>query len=213
MSETNARSDDRVRDLDRLRTSLRLAPGSRLLDAGCGTGQFSIAFAEIGCQVTGIDIAPAMIERARAHGRERAVDIEWRVGTLDRIEDPDGRYDAVHARNVLQFVEDVPQTLTEFRRVLKPGGRLFASVPGALSPIYRNSWQRFVNPGGANANFMVPWELSALLTDQDWTIVEGWGEYGHASPELPSSITATMAAGLPLPLQQAAATIWSFIAE
>lgn len=213
MSEENARSDDRLADLERLGRSLRLGPGARVLDAGCGTGQFALAFATLGCRVTGIDISPPMIDRARVHGGEVGLDVDWRVGTIDHVDDGHDTYDAVHARNVLQFVEDVPGALREFRRLLRPSGRLFASVPGDLSPIYRNSWKRFLTPELANANFMTPGELSAILQALDWAIVDGWGEYGQAHPGSPALLTPEKTADLPMALQQAAATTWGFVAE
>jgi 2-polyprenyl-3-methyl-5-hydroxy-6-metoxy-1,4-benzoquinol methylase len=212
MSEANARTEDRKIDLDRVVAGLGLEPGSQLLDAGCGTGQFALAFAMRGCRVTGIDIAPAMIDRARRHARADNVDIEWRVGSIEQLVET-RRYDAIHARVVLQFVENVPETLKRFRRALKPNGRLFVSVPGALSPIYQNSWKRFFTPQGVNANFMAPWELRETLQALDWEILESWGEFGLSRPEGEENATPVHIASLPEPLQQAAATTWGFIAE
>ena len=212
MAEASAAGEDRRADLRRVAEVIKLRPGARVLDAGCGTGQFAIAFAAMGCRVTGVDLAPAMIARARRHAAESGVEVDWREGDVTRVADPDAAYDAVHARVSLQFVADLAAALGELRRVLKPGGRLYASVPGALSPIYGRSWRRFLEPDIA-ANYVTPWELEALLTELGWTIIDGWGWHGPILGGETNPLSAAAVAGLDRRLQQAAATTWATIAE
>lgn len=213
VSEANAAAPDRAADLARTAAALRLRPGSRLLDAGCGTGQYAIAFAQLGYRVTAIDLSPEMIARAGRHAEDKGVDVEWRVGEITRVGDPVAVYDAIHARVVLQFVPDLPATLREFRRILKPGGRLYASVPGALSPIYNRSWRRFVEPENLGATYLLPWELEAVLRALGWTILDGWGHTGRAANGDENPVDDEMFRQFPLRLQQAAATTWAVIAE
>lgn len=212
MSEANALSPDRTADIARLAVDLDLHHGSRLFDAGCGTGQWAIAFAQLGCRVIAQDVAPAMVDRARVHARDRGVDIVFREGDATTLPDAPATFDAIHARVMLHFVRDVPAALREFRRVLKPGGRLWASVPGALSPIYSRSWWRFVEPENVGTSFMVPWELEALLRDGGWTIIEQWGEYGD-SMNTARNMLKDAVRDAPIALQQAAATTWGFVAQ
>jgi len=82
MSEENAAAPDRSVDLDRTSAALKLTGGSRLLDAGCGSGQYAIAFADRGYNVTAVDLSPEMIARARGHAEEHGVKVEWRVGDV-----------------------------------------------------------------------------------------------------------------------------------
>ncbi len=213
ISEVNAVAPDRGADLDRTWTALGLRPGARLLDAGCGSGQFALAFAARGARVAAVDLSPAMIERARAHAAARGLAVDWRLGDLSRLVDPLAVYDAIHARVSLQFVPDVPAALREFRRILRPGGRLFASVPGALSPIYRNSWRRHLQPAPPAANFLLPWELEALLTALGWTLRDGWGDYGADLSGQSNPISTETAAPLDRGLRQAAATTWAVVAS
>src|SRR5689334_15643267 len=81
-AEANAAAPDREADLRRVWDAMGLGSGSRLLDAGCGCGQFAIAFAQRGARVTGVDLSPAMIARARAHAAAREIAVEWRIGDV-----------------------------------------------------------------------------------------------------------------------------------
>jgi 2-polyprenyl-3-methyl-5-hydroxy-6-metoxy-1,4-benzoquinol methylase len=210
-AESHALSADRTADIARLAVSLDLHHGSTLLDAGCGGGQFSIAFAHLGCRVTGIDISSAMIDRARMHARDRGVDIDFRVGDIATLADPANTFDAVHARVVLQFVRDPNTALRHLRRVLKPVGRMFVSVPGSLSPIYFRSWRRFTAPQATGNTFLVPWELEELLRQNGFTIIEQWGEFGRSLSGDQNELELAVR-NAPVRLQQAAATTWGFIA-
>jgi 2-polyprenyl-3-methyl-5-hydroxy-6-metoxy-1,4-benzoquinol methylase len=211
MSEANAVAPDRATELDRVINALAVSSGDKLLDAGCGTGQYALAFAERGFRVTAIDLAPDMVARARAHSAERNLHLTFRVESVDAISDPLAVYDAIHARVVLQFVPNIPATLAELRRVLKPGGRMRVSVPGALSPIYNRSWRRHIEPEAMGANFVVPWELEEILISLGWSVLDQWGELGESLFGETNAITPEEFARLPQRLQQAAATTWTFI--
>ena len=213
MSEANTLAPDRPADIARTAAALTISTGTSLLDAGCGSGQYALAFAQLGCRVTAIDLSPAMIQRARDHAAERNLDVEWRIGDLSRLPDPDSAFDAVHARVSLQFVPDLAATLAEFRRVLRPGGRLYTSVPGSLSPIYGRSWRRFIEPDRHAVSYVTPWELEALLEHLGWKILDGWGSFGPNLAGDPAFGSADAVAALPHRLQQAAATVWALIAE
>jgi len=105
--------------------------GKRILDLACGPGTLSYRLARDVSpegEVVGIDLAPGMIELAR---REALTGLPLRFELMD-MEDlrfPDGYFDAAACGHGLQFVPDLHRALTEARRVIKPGGRLGASVP------------------------------------------------------------------------------------
>jgi len=209
----DAASPDRAVELERTIAALGLRPGGRVLDAGCGTGQWAVALAERGVRVTGIDLSSEMIRRAEAHAAERGAAVEWRVGDVSRLPEPFAVYHAIHARVVLQFVPDVAATLREFRRVLRPGGRLLASVPGALSPIYRGSWRRHLGDPPPEVNWLVPWELERLLEAEGWRVVDGWGDWGRDLTGEPNPFDPGPLAGLDRRLLQASATTWCVVAR
>jgi len=152
-----------------------------------------------------------MIRRARDHAREHGVDIEWRTGDVTHLADPLAVFDAILARVVLQFVPDVPRALHELRRVLKPGGRLLASVPGALSPIYRASWMRHLPGGDPGNNYLLPWELEYLMIEYGWRVIDGWGEWGDDLSGMRNDARSSPPQA-ELRLQQATATTWTILA-
>ncbi|MGW8783219.1 methyltransferase domain-containing protein [Streptomyces sp. NPDC055796] len=100
--------------------------GRRILDAGCGSGPLSAALRDRGAVVTGIDASAAMVALAR---RRLGGDAALHVAALgDRLPFDDGAFDDVVASLVLHYLEDWGPALAELRRVLRPGGRLIASV-------------------------------------------------------------------------------------
>ncbi|GAA4090582.1 class I SAM-dependent methyltransferase [Nonomuraea soli] len=100
--------------------------GHRILDAGCGSGALAAELRERGATVTGIDASAGMLAVAR---RRLGDDVELKVADLrDPLPFPDGAFDDVMASLVLHYLEDWGPTLAELRRILKPGGRLIASV-------------------------------------------------------------------------------------
>ncbi|MGW8886438.1 class I SAM-dependent methyltransferase [Streptomyces sp. NPDC055749] len=100
--------------------------GRRILDAGCGSGPLSAELRDRGAVVTGIDASAGMLALAR---RRLGDDAALHVADLnDPLPFADGAFDDVVASLVLHYLEDWGPTLAEVRRVLRPGGRLIASV-------------------------------------------------------------------------------------
>ncbi|MFK0292489.1 class I SAM-dependent methyltransferase [Streptomyces sp. NPDC090442] len=100
--------------------------GRRILDAGCGSGPLSAALRDRGAVVTGIDASAGMLTLARRRLGDDA-DLH-QVDLRDRLPFGDGAFDDVVSSLVLHYLEDWGPTLAELRRVLRPGGRLIASV-------------------------------------------------------------------------------------
>jgi ubiquinone/menaquinone biosynthesis C-methylase UbiE len=99
----------------------------RILDVGCGPGQFTILVAERvpGAEVWGVDVAPTMIELAREHARRSAVTdrLHFAVADVARLPFPDGLFDAVLSSGSIKHWPDQEVALREIHRVLAPGGR------------------------------------------------------------------------------------------
>jgi ubiquinone/menaquinone biosynthesis C-methylase UbiE len=99
-------------------------PPQRVLDVGCGTGFLAFRFAELGHNVSGIDLAPQMIDRARSKADQAGPDVDFRVGNAATLDFPDEHFDWVVARHVIWNLPEPAQGVAEWLRVLRPGGRL-----------------------------------------------------------------------------------------
>ncbi len=107
------------------RLLLRVLPPApaRILDLGCGTGSLSVLLAQMGHTVTGVDLAPRMIEQARAKALTSGVDVELYVG--DAASPPVGNaFDVVLTRHVLWALPDPEGAITRWLDVLTADGRL-----------------------------------------------------------------------------------------
>lgn len=192
--------------------------GSQVFDAGCGTGQWSVALALAGYQVRGIDISPGMVAAARDRAIAHALgedSASFQVGGLDALEYPDASFDAIVCRLVLDFVPGPGLALAEFRRILRRGGRLALWVLGAASPVKRDDWRRFL-PGATGPtvrNQLLPWEAEALLDALGWEIVSQAPEFERSASGKGNRYSAEMAEQLSdRVLQQTIATSWRFVA-
>jgi SAM-dependent methyltransferase len=97
-------------------------PADRLLDVGCGTGWLARHFEHY----TGVDASPAAVEQAARQGRNvRLADVD------EPLPFPDASFDGVVLKDLLEHVADPVAVVAEARRVLRPGGRVFASSPDA----------------------------------------------------------------------------------
>jgi demethylmenaquinone methyltransferase/2-methoxy-6-polyprenyl-1,4-benzoquinol methylase len=104
----------------RLAARAVVAPGDKVLDACCGTGDLALAAKAEGADVTGLDFSQRMLERAR----QKSAEVEWVRGDLLRLPFEDETFDAATVGFGVRNVEDLDLALGELRRVLKPSGRL-----------------------------------------------------------------------------------------
>jgi phosphatidylethanolamine/phosphatidyl-N-methylethanolamine N-methyltransferase len=129
--------------------NLGIPPGAKVLEVGAGTGTSFPAY-PAHCEITGVDLAPDMLARARQKIEEN----HWshltvmEMNALD-LEFPDNTFDYVMAFHVVTVVPDPVRMIAEAKRVCKPGGRivivnhftsevpLLGSLTQALDPITR----------------------------------------------------------------------------
>ena len=106
----------------------QLQPGERVVDVGSGAGIDSLIAAKMvgpDGHVIGVDLTPAMLERARKSASEAGLDnVEFREGLAESMPVPDGWADVVISNGVLNLLPDKLAALQEMARVLKPAGRL-----------------------------------------------------------------------------------------
>jgi arsenite methyltransferase len=105
-----------------------LKQGEAVLDIGCGAGMDSLIAAQMvgsGGSVTGIDMTPQMVAKARASVAEMGMtNVEVVEGSAEHLPFPDGSFDAVISNGVIDLIPDKDAVFSEIVRVLRPGGRI-----------------------------------------------------------------------------------------
>jgi ubiquinone/menaquinone biosynthesis C-methylase UbiE len=152
------RAHDRAQKRDAARLLGAPAGGRRLLDVGCGTGHWSAFFARRGYRVTGIDVAPAMIEAARA----AVPNGSFRVADACELPFARASFDVVAAMATLEFLADPAAAAREMARCARPGGTLLVGTLNRLAPLNRRRVAAGKQPY-ASARLLAPKELKDLL--------------------------------------------------
>jgi SAM-dependent methyltransferase len=109
---------------DRLITSLGPGAGERWLDVATGTGAVAFRAARVGARVTGLDLAPPLIETARRLSCEQGLSIDFDVGDAVALPYADASFDVVSSAHGVVFAPDHAAVARELARVCRPGGRL-----------------------------------------------------------------------------------------
>jgi len=109
---------------DQLVERLVPAPGERWLDLATGTGDVALRAAAAGAQVTAIDLAPPMVEKARRAAEEAGLDIRFDVGDVEYLPYEDACFDVLVSSFGLIFAPDHANVASELARVSCSGARL-----------------------------------------------------------------------------------------
>lgn len=117
---------------------LELAPGHRVLDLGCGTGEDVISLsARVGAagRAVGVDADPWMIEEAHRRAPERRPHAEFRVANGERLPFDDAYFDGCRLERLLVHAAEPGRIVAELARVTRPGGRVVLAEPDMLTLI------------------------------------------------------------------------------
>jgi SAM-dependent methyltransferase len=128
-------------ELDRL----PVRAGARVLDAGCGSGRTLEELRRYG-EVFGIELDPGAAQKAQERGCG-----EVRIGRLEELPWEDGTFDLITCLDVIEHTPDDRVTLSELRRVCKPGGFLLATVPAyqalwSMHDVANHHYRRYSRP-------------------------------------------------------------------
>lgn len=106
---------------------VREVRGKRVLDAGAGTGRFSQILSQWGARLVSLDLGPQLMAQVRSKADTRTV-----CGSVLALPFSDSSFDLVLSTEVIEHTTDPRQAVSEFARVLSPGGTLILTVPNRL---------------------------------------------------------------------------------
>jgi ubiquinone/menaquinone biosynthesis C-methylase UbiE len=157
--------------LMKLRKALGAEPGhyERALEVGAGTGYFSINLLKAGVvgSVTATDISPGMLERLATTASMLGLEAETVPADAEQLPFEDGSFDLVLGHAVLHHLPSLDRALSEFHRVLRPGGMLafmgepsrngdrLAAVPKRIGRLMAPAWRTLLGASGSR-NGSVP---------------------------------------------------------
>ncbi len=160
--------------------SLGIEPGARVLEIGVGTG-LALGAYPAHCRLTGIDLAPDMLERAQ----ERVQRHGWRHITLQQgdalnLAFPDDSFDYVMAFHVVSVVPDARRMMDEVRRVCRPGGLItiinhFRSAHPAVARV-----QRRLDPFTRRLGWTTQLRLPDILDRETLHVERQWKTSPHS---------------------------------
>ncbi len=148
---------------------------SSILDVGCGDGRLSVALARHARYVTGIDLAPAMIARAKARGQQAALqNLTFHVADLNQLDFAPAQFDLIVCSFVLHHT-DQRVSIPRLIQLLRPGGSLYLQEP--LCPIgagwarglwFRGQGMRQIPAITRQHGFSVAWRVARFLQSRAW---------------------------------------------
>ena len=155
--------------------SLKPLAGKTALDVGCGAGLLAEPLARLGAHVTAIDAAPSLIAAAKLHAHGQALDIDYRVATVEEL---GGQFDLVTSMEVIEHVADPSAFVRALVARLASGGLMVLSTPNktALSRLLMVGVAEAVGavPKGTHDfdRFVAPDKLKAMLADSGLKCVD-----------------------------------------
>ncbi len=175
----------------------------RVLDAGTGPGFFAVLLAELGCEVTGIDLTLEMLEKAKENAGARSAQISFEEMNAEALTFEENRFDLVVSRNLTWNLPHPETAYREWNRVLKPGGLLLNFDANWYRYLYdedartayemdrSRSAEQGIRDQNIGANFDVMEEiagripLSRVLRPQwDLELLFSLGMHASADPEI-----------------------------
>jgi 2-polyprenyl-3-methyl-5-hydroxy-6-metoxy-1,4-benzoquinol methylase len=133
----------RRNDADSEARYLHFVPQGRLLDVGCGSGEWLASMGSLGWKVDGVDFDENAVRVARQKG------LAVRCGALEQQAFPDESFDAVVLNHVIEHVPNPIGTVAECARILKPGGKLILFTPNSSSlshKLFKQDWRGLEPP-------------------------------------------------------------------
>jgi len=149
---------------------LNLEPGTKFLDVACGTGNLALPAARAGAVVTGVDIAPNLVEQARENARGEGLKIQFDEGDAEALAYDDASFDVVATMFGAMFAPRPALVAAELKRVTRPGGLIAMAnwtPTGFIGKMFKTMTSHVAPPAG------MP---SPVLWGVEETVRERFGE-------------------------------------
>lgn len=149
---------------------LNLAPGTKFLDVACGTGNLALPAARAGAVVTGVDIAPNLVEQARENARREGLNVQFDEGDAEALTYNDASFDVVATMFGAMFAPRPELVAAELKRVCRPGGVIAMAnwtPTGFIGKMFKTMTSHVAPPAG------MP---SPVLWGVEETVRERFGE-------------------------------------
>jgi ubiquinone/menaquinone biosynthesis C-methylase UbiE len=132
---------------------LDVPPGCQLLDVACGSGQVALWAARDGVNVTGVDIAPNLVQRAQARANAEGLKARFIEGDAEALPFEDGSFDVVISLVGAMFAPRPELVARELLRVCSPGGTIAMGnwTPGGFIGQMFKTFAKFIAPSGMPA--------------------------------------------------------------
>ncbi|HEX5543907.1 MAG TPA: class I SAM-dependent methyltransferase [Nitrospira sp.] len=145
---------------------LDIAPGSRLLDVACGSGQLALMAAKEGLQVTGVDIAGNLVERARVRAQAEGVKVRFEEADAEALPFEDASFDVVTSLIGAMFAPRPQLVAQELLRVCAPGGIIAMAnwtPQGFIGQMFK-ALSKFIAPSGMPSPLL--WGDEAIVRER-----------------------------------------------
>lgn len=160
---------------------------SKILEIGCGDGEFTKRLVKTKSKIIGTDITPAVVKRARK-GIKGA---KFAVGDAEKFAFKDNTFDIICGISILHHVNYL-KSFEECYRVLKKGGTIFFSEPNYLNPIIyvalHSTWLKTRMEYSPDETALVRWEIAKVLTMIGFSNVKVYN-YDFLHPSTPSFLS------------------------
>lgn len=147
--------------------SIPVLAGDRVLDVGTASGNTALAAARRRAVVTGIDITPALLERARHRAAAEGLPIDFQEGDATALTFEDGSFDVVMSTFGAIFAPDPEKTASEMARVCRPGGKIAMAnwtPDGLLGKLFRLLAQ--YSAPGSQVDLPITWGDESILNQR-----------------------------------------------
>jgi SAM-dependent methyltransferase len=152
-------------------------PWYEVLDAGCGNGNFGLEIAQEVKTLFGCDLTIEMLEYFSRRARERGMmNLNLATGDLTSLPFKSSRFDLIYSYSTLYYIREMEEVLSEFHRVVKPGGMVILELATKYNIQAWHSRLRFDCP----QFYLGPWAIDNLVQSAGFTIIQK--RYFHLVP-------------------------------